>query len=64
MGVAHNVGRTEIAGDGGGVHVCLFCVLLLDSLQLSIAFCFHLVFLIDKIRHKQTQDLQYVQIVL
>lgn len=40
-----------------------FCLFLHGSLQLESVFCIHLVLLMNKIVHKQTQNSHYAQIV-
>lgn len=44
-------------------HILVFYILLSALVQLVTAFCVHLMFLTDKIMHKQMQNMCYAQIV-
>lgn len=36
-------------------EVCMFCVILHCLIQLGVVFCVHLVFLLDKIIHRESK---------
>lgn len=52
-----NCGSWQISGE------CVYFLFLYSSDQLSAIFCAHSVFLMNKIKHKEMQNLCYAQIV-
>ena len=62
MGVFYSVGG-ELDGCLRCALVCVLCVLLCGLVQWCTVFCVHLLFLIDKIVHKETQNLQYAHFI-